>query len=165
MSCALLRRMVAVAAVLCALAGLARAEPTASVGAITIRDAWARASMGQAGTSAVYMTLEASGDQSDRLVAAASPLAAGAALHTHIVEGGVAKMRPVAAIEIAPGTPTVLEPGGLHLMLVGLGQKLVEGATLPLTLTFEHAGSVDLQVPIRGMAAGMSHGQHHQPTN
>jgi periplasmic copper chaperone A len=158
----LLRRVVAVAAVLCALAGVARAGSTASVGAITIRDPWARASMGQAGTSAVYMTLEARGDEGDRLVAAASPLAASAALHTHIVEGGVAKMRPVAAIEIAPGAPTVLEPGGLHIMLVGLDQKLVEGGTLPLTLTVEHAGSIELEAPIRGMAAGMSHG-HHRP--
>jgi hypothetical protein len=147
------------------LAGLARAEPPTSVGAITITDAWARASMGQAGTSAVYMTLETGGDEGDRLVAAASPLAASAELHTHIVEGGVAKMRPVAAIEIAPGAPTVLEPGGLHIMLVGLGEKLVEGGRLPLTLTFEHAGSVELEVPIRGMAAGMSHGHHQPPSN
>ena len=165
MRCALLRPVIAAAAVLCALAGLVRAEPTANVGAITIRDAWARASMGQAGTSAVYMTLEASGNEGDRLVGAASPVATSAALHRHVVEGGVAKMRPVAAIELAPGTPTVLEPGGLHIMLVGLGQKLVEGGMLPLTLTFEHAGSVELEVPIRGMAASMGHGDHQPPSN
>jgi hypothetical protein len=73
-------------------------------------------------------------------------------------------MRPVAAIEIAPGAPTVLEPGGLHIMLVGLGQKLVEGGTLPLTLTFEQAGSIELEAPIRGMATGMGHGQHQPPS-
>lgn len=165
MGCALLRQVVAIMAVIGGLAGLARAEPMATVGAITVHDAWARASIGQAGTSAVYLTLEARGDQGDRLVAAASPLAASAALHTHLVEGGVAKMRPVAAIEVAPGAPTVLEPGGLHIMLSGLNEKLVEGDTLPLSLTFEHSGTIELEVPIRGLGGGMSHGAHQLPTN
>jgi copper(I)-binding protein len=152
-------------AVMCGLAGLAGAEPAASIGGITIREAWARASMGQTGTSAVYMTLEASGGQGDRLVAAASPDAARAELHTSTMENGVAKMRPLAAIEVAPGEPTVLEPGGPHVMLVGLGRKLVEGDTLPLSLTFEHAGTVELQVPVRGMGSGTNHGGHRSPTN
>jgi copper(I)-binding protein len=73
-------------------------------------------------------------------------------------------MRPLAAIEVAPGGPTVLEPGGPHVMLVGLGRKLAEGDTLPLSLTFEHAGTVELEVPIKGMGDGMSH-EGHPPTN
>jgi copper(I)-binding protein len=158
------RDAIALAAVMCGLAGPAGAEPTARIGAITIRDAWARPSMGQTGTSAVYMTLEASGGQGDRLVAAASPEAARAELHTSTMDGGVAKMRPLAELEIAPGGPTVLEPGGPHVMLVGLGKKLVDGDTLPLSLTFEHAGTVEFEVPIKGMAGSMSH-EGHQPTN
>jgi copper(I)-binding protein len=157
---ALLRLVVLAMAAICGLAGLARAEPMATIGAIAIHDAWARASLGQTGTSAVYMTLEASGDQGDRLVGAASPLAASAELHTHLVESGVAKMRPVAAIEIESGAPTVLEPGGLHIMLTGLRDRLVEGDALPLSLTFEEAGTIELEVPIRGVGGGMSHGRH-----
>jgi hypothetical protein len=163
MVCVRFRHAIALAAVMWGWAGLAGAEPTARVGAITIHDAWARAPMGQTGTSAVYMTLEASGGEGDRLVAVTSPDAARAELHTSIVEGGVAKMRPLAAIEIASGEPTVLEPGGPHVMLVGLGKKLVEGDTLPLSLTFEHAGTIELQVPVKGMGR-MNHGGH-QPTN
>ena len=168
MSNTLLRHVIVIGAVICGLAGLAWAEPMATVGTIAVHDAWVRASLGQTGTSAAYMTLEASNDQGDRLVAAASPVAARAEFHTHIVDGGVARMRPVAAIEIAPGAPTVLQPGGLHIMLIGLGEKLVEGNTLPLSLTFEHAGSIELEVPIRGMGGGMRHGGHggdHPPTN
>jgi periplasmic copper chaperone A len=167
MSYALLRRVVATSAVICGLAGLAWAEPMATVGTIAVHDAWARASLGQTGTSAVYMTLEASNDQGDRLVAAASPVAASAELHTHIMEGGVARMRPAAAIEIAPGEPAVLEPGGLHIMLVGLGERLVEGDTVPLSLTFEDSGTIEFEVPIRGVG-GMGHGGHggdQPPTN
>ena len=84
------------------------------------------------------------------------------------MEGGVAKMRPVDAIEVAPGQPTVLEPGGPHVMLRGLTQKLEAGTTMPLTLVFEHAGEVTLEVPVEGIAAGtgpghddsMDHGEH-----
>ena len=165
MGCARLRHAIVLMVVMCGLAGLAEAKSVASIGGITIREAWARASMGQTGTSAVYVTLEASAGHGDRLVAAASPDARSAELHTSIMEDGVAKMRPLAAIEVAPGEPTVLEPGGPHIMLVGLGGKLVEGDTLPLSLTFEHAGTVELQVPVRGMGGGMSHGGHRSPIN
>jgi hypothetical protein len=165
MNFVLLRHAVVSTAVICSLAGLAWAEPMATIGTIAIHDAWARASLGQTGTSAVYMTLEASGNRGDRLVAAASPVAASAKLHTHLMEGGVAKMRPVAAIEITAGESIVLEPGGLHIMLIGLGETLLEGNALPLSLTFEDSGTIELEVPIRGLGGGMDHGGHggHQP--
>ena len=63
-------------------------------------------------------------------------------------------MRPVDAIEIDPGAPVVLQPGGLHLMVIGLGEPLAEGATLPLTLTFERNGESALELPGRGVAPG-----------
>jgi copper(I)-binding protein len=144
----------------------ALAADTAKVGNIMIHEPWARASIGNAPNSAAYMTLEIMGEEPDRLVGGSSPLAEKAELHTHLMEGGVAKMRPVDAIEVSPGTPTVLEPGGLHLMLIGLNQKLEEGATMLLTLVFENAGEVTLEVPVRGMAGkrSMGHGAH-TPTN
>ena len=78
------------------------------------------------------------------------------------MDGDIARMRPVAAIEIAPGAPTVLEPGGLHIMLRGLGRRLVEGETFPLSLTFERAGTVEIEVPIIGMGH-QGHGAHRRP--
>jgi copper(I)-binding protein len=153
----LLRPCVGLVVLLVALSRVAAAEPVATVGEIAIHDACARASLGAMKTSAAYMTLEVIGDQGDRLIAAASPVAEAATLHAHLMDGGVARMRPLAAIEVAPGAPTVLAPGGLHIMLTGLHQRLVEGETLPLSLTFERAGTLEIEVPIRGMA-GMSHG-------
>lgn len=158
-----MRYCASVAVVLLALLRLAAAEPVVTVGEVAIHDAWARASLGQMRTSAAYLTLEVTGNRADRLIAAASPVAEKAALHAHVMDGGVARMRPVAAIEIAPGAPTLLEPGGLHIMLSGLSQRLVEGDTLPLSLTFERAGTVEIAVPVKGLA-GMSHGHgEHQP--
>ncbi|MGH6900081.1 MAG: copper chaperone PCu(A)C [Geminicoccaceae bacterium] len=159
-----IRSRVGFTVLLVALSRMVAAEPMATVGEVAIHDAWAPASLGATRTSAAYLTLEVTGDQVDRLIAVASPVAEGATLHTHVMDGGVARMRPLAAIEIAPGAPTVLEPGGLHIMLSGLEQRLVEGETFPLSLTFESAGTVDIEVPIMGMA-GMRHGRHgeHPP--
>jgi copper(I)-binding protein len=143
-----------------ALAGAALAGDVAKVGDLVIQDGWARATLGQLKTSAAYLTVVNEGDETDRLIAAASPAAGRAELHAHLMDGGIARMRPVDAIEVAPGAPVVLEPGGLHVMLMGLKAPLAEGETLPLTLTFETAGSIQLELPVLGMA-GMRHGQGH----
>jgi periplasmic copper chaperone A len=153
---------------LLAVLGAVTAEPMAAamatVGEVAIRDAWARASLGQMKSGAAYLTLEVTGDRVERLIAVASPIAENATLHTHVMDGDVARMRPVAAIEIAPGAPTVLEPGGLHIMLTGLERRLVEGETFPLSLTFERAGTVTIEVPIVGMGHER-HGTHRPATN
>jgi copper(I)-binding protein len=92
----------------------------------------------------------------------ATPVAESAELHAHIMDGDVARMRPVEAIEVSPGEPTVLEPGGFHVMLMGLKQPLNEGEVFPLTLTFEKAGEVTMEVPIRGLKGEMKQGEGHQ---
>lgn len=135
----------------------------AKAGDLMIHDGWVRASLGSNPNSAAYLTLEAHGDAADRLIKAASPLADKAGLHTHLMEDGIARMRPVAAIEVAPGEPTVLQPGSFHIMLMGLSEKLEEGGNLPITLTFENAGEVTLDLPIRSATgSGMKHGAGHE---
>jgi hypothetical protein len=159
-----MRSGVGVAVMLLAVLGAVTAAPMATLGEVAIHDAWARASLGQMRSGAAYLTLEVTGDRVERLIAVTSPIAEKATLHTHVMDGDVARMRPVAAIEIAPGAPTVLEPGGLHIMLTGLERSLVEGETFPLSLTFERAGTVAIEVPIIGMAH-RGHGAHRPATN
>ncbi len=133
-------------------AGHAAMAGTATVGPVTISEAYARASIGRAPNSGAYMMLTSTAE--DRLVAAETPAAARAELHTHLMDNGVMKMRPVeGGIPVAPGAPTMLQPGGFHVMLMGLTGPMTEGETIDLTLTFEKAGKVTLQVPVRGIAA------------
>jgi copper(I)-binding protein len=113
-----------------------------------IQHPWARASIGQARAGAAYLTIVNRGQSADRLIAIATPAAKHAKLHTHLLEEGVMKMRPVEAIEIAPGEPAVLEPGGLHIMLMGLTAPLEAGEPFPMTLIFENAGTVDVEVTV-----------------
>ncbi len=115
---------------------------------IVVSDGWARASIGAASNSAAYLTITMDGDASDRLVAVTTSVAERAELHDHLMEDGIARMRPVEAIDVVPGEPVILEPGGLHIMLMGLAEKLEPGATLPLTLSFEKAGEMKVELPV-----------------
>ena len=70
---------------------------------------------------------------------------------------GVMKMRMMmGGLTIPAGGKVELKPMGLHVMMMGITEKLVEGETLVLTLTFEKAGSVELAVPIAGPGAMMA---------
>jgi hypothetical protein len=132
--------------------GTAAADDT-KLGDLTIAQPWARATPGAAPTGAVYLTIENHGARGDKLVAAASPVADTVMLHTHIVENGVAQMRPVDGIEVAAGATAELKPGGFHIMLMGLHQPLRKSDVFPLTLTFEHAGKVAVQVHVGSVGA------------
>lgn len=123
---------------------------------------WSRATAGSARNGAAYMTLNAVGDGDDRLLSAASPVAEKVELHTHLMEDGVMKMRPVTAIEVTPGSPTTLQPGGLHVMLLGLKAPLVKGEKFPLTLTFEKAGKVEVEVNVEAAGAATAPAGEHK---
>ena len=114
---------------------------------IVVEQPWARAATTANG--AAYLMLENRGTEPDRLVGVATAAARSAELHSSSVDAkGVASMRPVQAVELPPGGHAALAPGGLHIMLVGLTQPLKAGEHFPLTLTFEKAGAVTVDVPV-----------------
>ena len=130
-------------------------------GAIHIEHPWARASLGMAKAGAAYMVLTNEGSVADRLISASSDVAETVELHTHMMDDGVMRMRQVEAIDVDPGTPSVLEPGGLHVMLIGLKQQLVAGESFPMTLTFEQAGEVTVEVAVEAMGSNMGGHDHN----
>jgi hypothetical protein len=119
---------------------------------LKVEDAWSRAAAaGRIGV--VYLTITDTGAP-DRLTGVASPVAASAGLHESFDDHGMAKMRDVAALPVAPGKAVTLAPGGYHIMLTGLNQALKRGDEFPITLIFEKAGRVDATVTVRNAAAG-----------
>lgn len=119
------------------------------VGNVVIQDAWADAALAVTNDGAAYMTLEVTGGAADRLLAASTPAAAKAELRGYWLEGCFAHRRQVEAVEVVPGGRTVLDPGGPHVLLVGLERTLAEGDRIALRLTFEQAGTVEIEVPVR----------------
>ena len=101
------------------------------------------------GTGAAYLTIENAGSEPDRLVGASSPAAKSVEIHEMVDDGGTMRMRPLAdGLAIPANATTALEPGGYHIMLIGLVEDLTEGDIYDLTLTFERAGDVTVQVPV-----------------
>lgn len=130
-------------------------------GPIGVGHAWARASAGPVKTGAAYLTVTNTGTHPDRLLAVSSSAAKRVEMHTNLTEAGVMKMRPLEALDVPAGESVTLAPGGHHIMLMGLNKPLVEGESFPLTLTFERAGAVDVEVSI-GAAGAMDAGKEHK---
>ncbi len=144
----------------------AQAVAETRAGAILITQPWSRAAM-RGGSGAAFLTLRNTGTTPDRLLGASTPAAGRVELHSMVRDGDVLRMREQPAIDLPPGQEVVLRPGGLHMMMLGLAQPLDRGATLPLTLRFERAGEVTVQLAVQAAgAAGMpamggAHGHAH----
>jgi periplasmic copper chaperone A len=144
---------------------------------IKVDQAWARATPGNAKSAAIYLTVTNTGTTPDTLEGAVStPAAEHADLHEMKMSNNVMEMRPVKSLTIDPGKSIVLQPGGYHIMLTGLKGPLKEGQTVPLTLTFDHAGMQQVTASVAkvgamhsgetsggGPAPGMSHDMSSMP--
>jgi copper(I)-binding protein len=120
---------------------------------------FARATPPGAKVAGVFVTVENTGTQPDRLLSVSTPIAGVAELHQMSVDAGVMRMRGVAALEVRPGAKLQLKPGGYHVMLSELRQPLKVGDKFPLTLTFQNAGAVEVSVWVEEMgASAAAHG-------
>jgi copper(I)-binding protein len=115
---------------------------------------FARATPPGAKTGGVFVSVENTGGQSDRLLSVSTPMAGVAELHQMSVDAGVMRMRGVAALEVRPGETLQLKPGGYHVMLSELRQPLKVGDRFPMTLKFQNAGTVEVSVWVEAMGAG-----------
>jgi len=129
-------------------------------GDISVEGVWARASAGMARAGAAFMTIKNTGD-ADKLVAAKANVSKRAELHTHLHENGMMKMRQVKSVAVPAKGMAMLKPGGDHVMFMGLSAPFIEGESFPLTLVFEKAGEVNVNVMIKKAGAmGMGKMKH-----
>lgn len=125
-----------------------------TAGDLHIDHPWARASVNVGGTAGAFLSVQNHGAAADRLVSVSSPVAEAAEIHESFEDKGVMRMRHVEGIEIPAGGEAVLAPGGYHIMLIKLKQPLMPGDKVPATLTFETAGTVDVDLVIEKPGAG-----------
>ncbi|HZF81803.1 MAG TPA: copper chaperone PCu(A)C [Rubrivivax sp.] len=116
-----------------------------------VESAWARPTVAGQSAGGAYLKITG-GALADRLLSASSPVAQHAELHTMTMEGDIMRMRSIDAVAVPPGQTVELKPGGMHLMFVGLAQPLKSGSRFPLTLRFEKAGAITVQVKVAAQA-------------
>lgn len=135
-----------------AIAFFVAALPTLGAADVSISDPWARASILVNRPGAAYLSLTS--DSGDRLLAASSPVAGRVMIHGLESAGnGATRMVHLDGFDLPPGETVTLAPGDMHLMMLQLERKLEEGTTFPLTLNFETAGEITVDVPVLGVAA------------
>jgi len=138
----------------------------AFAGDIMVHDAYARSASPSAMAGGAFMEIMNNGDADDRLIGVRSGVAKRVELHTHIDAGnGVMQMRKVEEGFVIPAGEThMLQRGGDHVMFMGLNQSFVQGDMLSVTLVFESAGEVTVDIPVdlerQAEMGGMSHGDH-----
>lgn len=135
-------------AVLAAAAMLALTACGAAGGSSSITVSQVRIPEPAGPTGAAYLTIANDGDADDRLVAVETDVAASTEIHESRLSNGVMSMERIDAVEVPAGDQAVLEPGGLHVMLIDVDQDLTAGDTVELTLVFDGAGehAVDAEV-------------------
>ena len=122
---------------------------------VLVMDAYARASATPvAKAGAVYVSITNQGATADRLLAVSSPVASMAMLHRTIKDGDIMRMEEAGPVDLQPQGTLIMEPGGLHVMLMGLKTPLRQGEVVELTLVFEAAGPVTVKVPVGSAVAG-----------
>jgi hypothetical protein len=141
-------------------AGATEAAPV-KVGDLEITGAWARAMLPGQPTGGAYLTIANTGKAADKLIGVSSPNAAKVEVHTMSMKDNVMVMRPVeGGLEIPADETVELKPGGFHVMFMGVKEAFKEGASVPVTLQFEHAGKVELKLPVKSAAGGGDHSAH-----
>ena len=125
---------------------------------VKVEGAWARPTVpGQQGGGG-FMTLHS--ERADRLLGGSTPLAERFELHTMTMQGDVMEMRQVDTIDLPAGQRIELKPGGLHVMFIGLKRPLTVGSKLPVTLRFERAGEVKVEMTVMAKPAPVSEHKH-----
>jgi periplasmic copper chaperone A len=129
---------------------------------ITIDHPYARATAPGQPSGGAFLRLDNRGP-ADRLVAVQSGVAGSTELHEMKMEGDVMRMRQIDAVELPRNQSVSLQAGGLHIMLMGLKAPLKEGDKFPLTLRFQNAGEVKVEVYVEAVRPGepMRHDMKH----
>jgi copper(I)-binding protein len=123
-------------------------------GELEITHPWSQELPPNAPTVAAYFVIHNQGKTADRLLSVDSPIAGEAQLHEHVMQGDVMKMQHVPSVQIPAGGEVTFAPMAYHVMLLNLKDRslLSDGKRFPLTMHFEKAGDVQVEVAVEKQA-------------
>jgi copper(I)-binding protein len=141
--------------------GIAASAHDYRAGDLKIAHPWARMTVPGQPSGGAYLKLQNTGSVPERLLGGSTVAAERLELHSMSMDGNVMKMREVQAIDVAPGQTVELSPGQLHIMLIGLKAPLKAGDKVPVTLKFEKAGDVKIELMVEAIAPGVAPSAAH----
>ena len=124
---------------------------------LEVREAWARPAP-QGGNGAIYFMIENHSSETQEMIGVDSDIAQAVEMHESQMDGDVMEMHQLESVSLGPGAAVTFEPGGLHIMLIGLKQDLKVGDEVQVTLNFANAQEIRVTVPIQDApASGTGH--------
>ncbi|MGJ7515763.1 copper chaperone PCu(A)C [Pseudomonas baetica] len=131
------------------------------VGELHIDHPWSQELPPNAPNVAAYFVIHNEGQTADRLLSVDSPIASVAQLHEHVMQNDVMKMEHVPSVEVPAGGEVTFAPMAYHVMLLNPNDRnlLSDGKRFPITLHFEKAGDVTVEVAVQKQAP--EDGQKH----
>jgi copper(I)-binding protein len=125
-----------------------------ALGDIEVQAPWSQALPPSAPNIAAYFVISNHGMYADRLLGVDTPIAGAAQLHQHVHQDGMMTMQSIDSLLIAPEQEAVFAPMAYHVMLLDVQADAprAEGGHFPLTLHFEKAGDLQIDVEIRTTA-------------
>ena len=158
----MLKSSLLLAALLLPVFSAANAEDYTS-GDLVVSEPWSQELPPNAPTVAAYFVIHNSGATPDRLLSVETPVADKAELHEHVMQGDLMKMQQVPDVAVPAKGELTFAPMAYHVMLLGLKDRslLADGKHFPLTLTFEKAGKVEVQVSVQRMPPTAGHEHMH----
>ncbi|WP_460131798.1 copper chaperone PCu(A)C [Pseudomonas sp. S1_E04] len=132
-------------------------------GDLRVSGPWSRELPTNAPTVAAYFVIHNTGATPDRLLSAETPVAEKAELHEHVMQGDLMKMQQVPSVAVPAKGDLTFAPMAYHVMLLGIKDRslLADGKQFPLTLTFEKAGKVEVQVSVQKAPPMVGHEHMH----
>jgi periplasmic copper chaperone A len=100
-----------------------------------------------------YVEITNAGAKDDALIGIATPAAGMPMLHETVVTEGIASMPHALSIPVLAGQTVALAPGGYHGMLMDLTAAFKEGDSFPVTLNFQTAGEITINVEVLSLRA------------
>lgn len=108
---------------------------------VQVSNAWSIPIPASSKNAAAYLVIK-NGGPADELLSIDSPAADMMQMHDITKEDGQMKMLHMPTVPIPENGEVIFEPGGMHMMLVGLKQTMDQGKEYELTLTFRDAGAI-----------------------
>jgi copper(I)-binding protein len=130
-------------------AGCVLATP-ALADSVKIENAWARATVPGQKVAGGFMDLTADADMV--VVGGSSPVSTSLELHIMKMDGGVMEMRQLKEIALPKGQTVKLEPGGLHIMFIGIKKQIKPGDKVPVTLIVKGADGKEQKLNVQAEA-------------
>lgn len=132
---------------LCVMPAILLCASSLAIAQVSIGNPWVRGTVGGMRATGAFMQIDSKTDVT--LIGAASPVARVVEVHEMAVVDNVMRMRAVASLAVPAGKPVMLEPGGYHVMLIGLEKPITPGTSVPITLTFEGRDGKRQQVQVK----------------